>query len=261
MTDLKLELLDDDELVQLAQNGESAATTELLIRYQDYINKFYKLLRYGRIDLKDKDTRRFLQLYMKNKEERDGLINRNQPSRSRHVAYGIATYLQETCETIEKDDLKQDLTTLFIDCIMRYKKKNRLFVSYIKNYYRYRVEWYLRRHFKYDWMNHPHKESIGDEVEEVGDEASEISIKDEWFDRFLANALRRDVLDLFWVNGRCGALFQDLTVFERTIIRDRYHLKLTDGDIAEKYGYHINSIWLKRQAAIKKLKEKREAGE
>lgn len=243
--------LTDEACVVLAQAGDNTGTAELLRRYQTYINKFYGLLRFGRVDLKDKDTRRFLQLYIKDPQLRQGLRNRHQPSNSRHEAYKTASYLQFKCQGIPREDLKQELTVLFIDCVMRYKQTNRLFVSYIKNYYRYRVQWFLRRVFKYDWLNHPHVCSLNDE-ELAGD--GPIEIKDEWFDRFLANALKRDTLDFFWVNGRCSDAFKCLTVFERTILRDRYHLNLTDGDIAHQYGYHINSIWKKRQKAINKLK-------
>lgn len=247
----------DEVLVEAAQSGDSDACLIMLERYDGYINTYYGLLRYGRVDLKNKDQRRFLQLYIKDSVLRKGLVNRHQPKESRHEAYRTATYLQRQCEQIDKEDLKQDLKMLFIECVMRYEHSNRLFISYVKNYYRFRVEWYLRRVFKYDWLNHPNKNLIGYEVNQLSDDAVDVDVREEWFDRFLANALRRDRLDLFWINGRCSALFKDLTVFERTILRDRYHLKLTDGEIAKQYGYHINSIWKKRQKAIDKLDKKR----
>lgn len=255
-----------DELVVLAQQGHQKATESLMRLYgwndasspTHFIGKYYDLLVYGKINLKDKDTRRFLQLYMKEKDMRNKLVYHYQDYVGSLAAQETANYLQKKTETIDKDELKQELVALFIESVLKYERKNKEidFSGYLYNSYRYKVYHFLRKRiFKFDVLNQAERIDYVDE--DIEDVKARIEPQESWFDRFYASDLKRDELGIFWINGRCGSLFEDLSVFERTLLRDRYFYKQTDGQIAKAYGYHINTIYNRRHKALEKLINKK----
>lgn len=249
--------------VKEAQNGDQESLNQLLIAYgyrkeewTSFLGKYLDIFLYGKVDLQDKDTRRFLQLYIKDKNIRQKLTYHYRDYVGQLAGQEMATYLQNKTSFLEIEDLKQSLVLLFIESVMRFEhvKKQVGFNGYLYNSFRFRVYEYLRQNvFKNETsLKIEHKEEYTDSI----DESSSIEPQEEWFDRFYASEVNRDNLGIFWINGRCAEVFQPLTTFERTLLRDRYLLKQTDGEIAKKYGYHINTIYKRRHKAIKKLKEK-----
>ena len=254
------------EWVEEAQSGNEEANCFLLEKYgyrkegvpTGYLGKYYRLLVYGRIDLRDKDTRRFLQLYMPDKEDRNKLTRHYQDYRTTLQAQEVANYLQNKVSLFPKEDLLQELVLLFLECVNRYQKKTDTidFSGYLYNSYRFKVYAFLRKRvFKYEWLHHPELCLLEDDIE---DESATIEVQEAWFDRFYAADLKRNDLGIFWINGRCGSLFEPLSVFERMVLRDHDFYGLTDGTIAKRYGYHINTIYKRRHVALEKLKKERE---
>lgn len=252
-----------NQLVRDSQNGDEAATLDILYRFgwrkkgrwENFLGKYDKLLWHGRVDMKNKDTRRFLKLFISDKETRRLLTYSRQN-------YAVTMSAQETANFIQnlvrqhytREELRQDLLVYFIELIHKYKKKPHInFAGYIMGYFHFRAYWMLHsKLFKYDTFmltNHftqdevPHEESGYELKEEVIDPLSRIE---------QAN----DELGIFWVNGRCSPLFEDLSILDRMILRDSYVFRLSDADIGTRYGYHRNSILKKRHKAIKHLKEK-----
>ena len=107
------------EWVEEAQNGSEEATCLLLEKYGfrkdsalvGYLGKYYRLLVYGKIDLRDKDTRRFLQLYIPEVDVRRKLINRFQDYQTTLSAQQTADYLSEKSKLLPLEDLQQELDT------------------------------------------------------------------------------------------------------------------------------------------------------
>lgn len=254
-----------DELVFSAQAGNQEDTEILLRLYgwhesepTHFIGKYYDLLLYGKINLRDKDTRRFLQLYMKEKHLREKLTYHYQDYVGALAAQEAADYLQNKATVLERDELLQELLLLFLETVHAYKKQDKQidFSGYLYNSYRYKVFHYLRKKvFKFDVLQDAERIDYVDE--EIEDPKANIEPQESWFDRFYASDLKRDDLGIFWINGRCGSLFEDLSVFERTVLRDRYFYKQTDGEIAKRYGYHINTIYNRRHRALEKLTNKK----
>lgn len=256
------EQLEQLEWVKKAQLGKKEYLEKLLEAYgyrdsewTSFLGKYLDILLYGKINLKDKDTRRFLQLYMKDPLLRSKLNYRYRDYVGELAGQEVATYLQNKVEIIEEEDLKQQLVLIFIESVMRYKqvKKNIGFNGYLYNIFRFRVYELLRVNvFKNETLL---KVDYRDEFEDVEDPRAKIQPTEAWLDRFYASELNRDELGIFWINGRCGTPFKRLTTFERTLLRDRYLHKKTDGEIAKEYGYHINTIYNRRHKAIQKLEE------
>lgn len=252
------------EWVEEAQNGNEEANGVLLEKYGfrkdgppiGYLGKYYRLLVYGKIDLRDKDTRRFLQLYIPETAVRKKLTNRFQDYQTTLYAQQTADYLSEKSKLLTRADLQQELVLAFLELVSRYVPKPHVsFEGYIYNTYRFKVYEVLRKCiFKYEAMHNPELLFL----DEFEDTTAVIEPQEAWFDRFYASELKREDLGIFWINGRCGALFQDLTVFERMIVRDHDFYGYSDEAIAEKYGYHRNTILKARHRAIGKIKKKRE---
>ncbi len=250
-----------DEWVFRAQAGDSEASLYLLESFgwraegpfQLFLGKYERLLRFGRIDLRDKDTRRFLQLYASNASLKAKLALHYQDYAASMYAQSLADYLQEKAGTLDPEELRQELALIFLELVQCYRKQKKQvdFSGYLYNVFRFRVYAFLdKRLFRFDGLHHP----LLCPEEEIIDEASEIIVSEAWFDRFYASEMDREELGLFWINGRCGSLFKPLSVFERIVLRDHDFHGLSDKAIAKRYGFHINTIHKTRHRAMQKLK-------
>lgn len=249
-----------DELVLRAQAGNSDATEILLKQFgwrekgslTGFLGKYEKLLRFGRLDLRDKDSRRFIQLYIKNASLRKGLVNHYQNYASAVAAQKAADYLQDAAKSIPRKDLRQELLLLLLECIESFQKQKEAitFEGYLYNSYRYKVYRYLKKEcFRYDWLSYEERVPL----EDSPTESTGLSAKEAWFDRFYASEEKEERLGIFWVSGRCHPDFKSLTRFERMILKDAYADGLSDKAIGQKYGYHLNTIFKARHRAINKL--------
>lgn len=61
-------------------------------------------------------------------------------------------------------------------------------------------------------------------------------------------------LGLAWISGNCSLIYSDLTSLERMIIMYYYDKNYSDNTIGKRLGYHKNTVYLKRRAAIKKIR-------
>lgn len=252
-----------DQLVAQYQRGDEEAAYTLLVMYggedgtSQFLGKYLKLLKREVFDLTDKDTRRFLQLYMV--EGREALVNRHQSKEGKAAAAKTASMLAKGLAQYDEMDLIQDLQMLFLQQAMRYRKQKKHvnFSGYLYNSFRFAVFNYLKKTvFKYDVLNHPYIEQLDEEL--VGEEG--IEIKDEWFyeDRFFDQ--EGEELGLDWVNGgRCNEAFENLTQLERLILKLAYEDNKTDTEIAEHLGFHRNTILKYRHEAKQRLQETLEA--
>lgn len=242
-----------DQLVARYQRGDEEAALSLLHMYggedgtSQFLGKYIKLLKQEAFDLTDKDTRRFLQLYMV--EGREALVNRYQSKEGKAAAAKTAAMLSKGLRHYPEEDLIQDLQMLFLQQAMRYRKQKKQvnFSGYLYNSFRFTVFNYLKKTvFKFDVLNHPFLEQLDEET--MGEEG--ISIQDEWFyeERFFDT--EEEELGLDWVNGgRCNEAFQELTQLERLILKLAYEEKKTDTEIAERLGFHRNTVLKYRHEA------------
>ena len=216
--------------------------------YESFLGKYESLLWYGKINLRDKDTRRFLQLYTKDASRRRGLHYRYQNYSTTMRAQETANYLQEFVQRhFEREELRQELALLFLEQEKRYEKREGIdFSGYLYNSYRYALYRMLeRRLFRYDFLTTNWVD------EEIPDE--ENTSFEPVLDRLYELESKKEQLGVFWINGRCGDVFKPLTAFERTVIRDHDFLGKTDKEIAHQYGYHLNSIFRMRHRIYQKI--------
>jgi RNA polymerase sigma factor (sigma-70 family) len=241
-----------DSLVFEYQNGNSNAAEELVDIFKAYLNKYFTLIRDAKLNLGDRDSRRFIMLLIANPETRRRLIGHRQQSRIRAEAFRAASLLQWGCKIISDDDLQQELVIALLILAKRYKKRGKKnFAGYLYNAYRFEI---YRRIM--DFMRDPvafsnrfNKSYNDDEnITEYAEPELHFIDNDQ-----LPEALG-DELGSNWIYGiTCSDLFADLTPFDRLILRLYYVDGLYEVEIAEKTGYHRNWISRRRHRAIQSI--------
>lgn len=260
-----------DELVFAYQNGNAEAGEEVLRAYgghpsegrlTSFLGKYYKMIRYGKLDFKDKDSREFVGLLIQDTDTRKQLAQSYQYKTTKQMAVRQLGYLVQSMRVVDDEDLMQDLRMLFLQQMKRYKKKHRNFGAYIYGSYRYAVYNHIENLLKPKDI-YTHQSKLVRLAEDcLHDNDADIDVKDS----VLARApmiMMEEELGNSWVRGlTCGEEFKDLTPLQRLIIKLNYYDGYTDGKIADMMGIHINTIFRQRKKAgliveetVKKLVE------
>lgn len=247
-----------DELVFDYQKGNAEAGLELLRRfgYQEqakemdmFLGKYFKLLRYGTINFADKDTRKFIRQFTQNEALKKALLPFYQYADTKKQARKIVQMVNDRLSRISDEELQQDLCVVLLEKAMRYEKvKPKVnFCGYLFNSYRYRLFETHAPLFK-DML-------YGYEMEQFEDKAgndNEIDI-DELVKPDLYFKKEQEELGFNWILGKTtGFPFNELTVFERTLLHLHEVRGMTLEQVGQQMGYHRDTIWLKR----KRIKEK-----
>lgn len=248
-----------EDLVKRAKNKDEQAMMDLLTQYgyngekrlSKYLGKYYSLLVYGKLDLKDKDTRRFMQLYMSHADVRENMRYHYQSNKTATIAFGLSDFIQSSVkEKLDREDVKQSLIYLFIEKVHKYKKQHEKidFGGYLFNSFRYDVYRYLQKTvFSEDVLNQ--YDYLSEDVEQVSD-ITDFTIFE---DHYYKDIIQHDNLNVRWTNGHTHELFECLTAFERTILKMYYWDNYGDREIAESLGLHINTIFKKRHKIVEIL--------
>lgn len=256
-----------DELVFRYQQGEEEAGLELLERYgfhcdgsdfTKYAGKYYRMLRRGTINFKDKDSRRFIQCFAADKDLRDKLVPFFQYKETIERTYELLNKVVFQIKPIGDEDLKQELSILFLIQAQRYEKVKEAvdFSGYIKNSYRYAVKNWIKKITKpaepYMHMNH---DLLAFADDAYTDDDGNYEVNEELFAASPIIEMDEEIGNS-WVRGlTCGDEFKELTPLQRLIIKLHDHDGMPDGKIAELLGIHINTIFRQRKKSASIIKE------
>lgn len=250
-----------DELVLSYQAGDQEAGEELLRLYGGhpsykglslYLGKYYKMLRFGKFEFRDKDSRLFVRLFIEDSATRDALLKSYQSKKVKEDTTRKLGTVSESLKVLEDEDLQQDLRMLFLKQCMRYKKQNRNFGAYLYNSYGFAVKNYIKAIQKpAEPYVHMRKELIRISDDKFKDGEADILLKDSIFAKAPVILIDEE-LGNSWVRGlTCGDEFKELTQLQRLIIKLNYHEGWSDGKIASMMGIHINTIFRQRTKADK----------
>lgn len=245
-----------DELVFKFQNGNEKAGLELIDIYEPFLRKYYKLVKDGLLNFQDKDSRKFVGLFIEDADCRKKLVKNRLFSEDTttmaHLAAGMICHL---CQDISQDDIMQELITLFIVLAKRYKKKgkNLFFGGYLYSSYKYEL---YRRILMLTTDPLVHRADMNLEYYDESYMNDEEMVLDE--PCIYTNEpvmVIDDDLGNSWVRGlTCTEAFEDLSPTERLILKLKYYDNLTDIEISQRMGLHRNTIRAHRLKAIDKIK-------
>lgn len=244
-----------DKLVFRFQEGDEEAGLKLIEIYEPFLKKYYRLVRDGLLNFKDRDSRKFVGLFIEDADCRKKLVKSRLFSEDTttmaHLAAGMVSHL---CEDIPNDDMMQELTTLFMVLAKRYKKKgkNLFFGGYLYNSYKYEL---YRRILMMTTDPLVHRADFNLEYHDENYINDEDILEEPSIYTTEPVMVIDDDLGNSWVRGlTCTEVFEDLSPTERLILKLKYYDNLTDIEISQRMGLHRNTIRAHRLKAIDKIK-------
>lgn len=256
---------DINNTVKEYQLGNELAGEELLRIFgchpdesvSKYIGKYYDLLRYGKMDFKNKDLRKFVSLFAASPELRKKLKPFYQYSDTKSATMKIIQKIVERFEVIEDEDLLQDLRLLLLQQAKRYEKKGEkvTFLGYLYNSYRFAIYNYYKWIFE-DLILSDRIDFDIEAIEGEEDESATIEIDEAWFFEDIYFENENEELGFNWIHNKTTTFpFKKLSVYERTILFMYYEKRMTDKEIAYITNYHEDTIFTHRKRIKAKLKE------
>jgi RNA polymerase sigma factor (sigma-70 family) len=246
-----------DQLVEKYQAGDQDAAEELINQLSPYMIKFFKIIRLGVIDLNDRDSRRFISLFIDDYGARDKLKKKFQSRDARNEAYQAALMVQSMCSQIPAEDIVQELIVILLTLAKRFIKHRKKvnFCGYLYNGFRFE----LARRIKIitvDPLTHRTDFNVSfDDGEYISDE----DLIDENELAFCNEPIMELEEDLgnSWIRGiTCGDMFEDLTPMQRMILKLYYIDGENDSSIGDKLGIHRTTVKSQRVKAEENLKTK-----
>jgi RNA polymerase sigma factor (sigma-70 family) len=245
-----------DALVVRYQNGDKNAAEELIGQMAPYMIKFFKIMKLGIIDLSDKDSRRFISLFIDNYETRSKLKKAFQSTDIRSEAYQSALWVQSMCSGMPTEDIIQELIVIMLTLARRYTKRKAKvnFCGYIYNSFRFELGRRIKS-ITIDPLTHrtDFNVSFND-----GEHANEEELIEENAQVYINEPLvvLEEELGNSWIRGlTCGPQFSLLTQLQRIIIKMHYVDGEGDTAIAERIGVHRNTVRSQRMRAEEILRQ------
>lgn len=232
-----------DDIVIRYQTGDHTAAQELLESFGPFVHKYVNLLN-GNINVHDKDTRKFIALFIDDQEIRRKLRYPRLSKTTKLETEKVARQLNIIYQSIPREDITQELSMYILILAKRFKKQSpkKYFCGYLYNAYRYDVFRYVQR-----CMKEPLVYRAGINVD-----YNDYAYRDE-LEAMAASQLEPGLLDLDtgWITGlTCGPEFEKLSDLQRLIMVEYYVNGLKTNDIAEKLSMHRNTVSLNRARAI-----------
>jgi RNA polymerase sigma factor (sigma-70 family) len=252
-----------DQLVEKYQTGDKDAAEELINQMSPYMIKYFKIIRLGVIDLSDRDSRRFISLFIEKYEAREKLKMKFQSRDARNEAYQAALMVQSMCSQIPSEDIIQELIVALLTLAKRFTrhKKKVNFCGYLYNAFRFELARRIKSitidpltHRSDFNLSYDDNEYLNDE-DSAGDEASYMTEPMMALEEDLGNSWQRGLT--------CSDTFADLTQLQRIILKLYYIDGESDTSIANRLNLHRNTVKSQRLKAkeILRLKDDSNAEE
>lgn len=253
---------DIEDVVKDYQAGSEIAGEELLRIFgchpdesvSKYVGKYFDLLRYGKVDFKNKDIRRFIALFVADSNVRKSLIPFYQYTDTKAAAMKVVERLVKRFEQVDDEDLLQDLRLILLQQAKRYENTGKAnFCGYLYNSYRFAVLHYYK--WLFEDLLHNERTELTADVESI-DESADVEVLDEWFfeDRYFEG--EEEELGFDWIHNKTATFpFNRLSVYERTVLFLYYEKGMTDKEVSEITGFHQDTMFTHRKKIKAKLQE------
>jgi RNA polymerase sigma factor (sigma-70 family) len=214
------------------------------------MTKYISLLT-GSGDLSDADCRKFLSLFVGDKGARQALLCGRYSQEQRSTIGITLSNIVHICSFYEREEIANESNLVLLTLAMRYKKQGKGFSGYIKNSYYYE----LGRRIK-DMTQDPILFQANSNLSFSDTEYADPNMRVDDVDMLdrIDNMIIEDEEDELgdsWVQGTtCCEAFEKLTSLERLLLKYHYSDKLTDRQVADRIGYHPDTIRRNRKKAV-----------
>lgn len=230
--------------------------SKLIQQYQNFLNKFHRMICYNTIDFKNYNIRYFLSCYIYDKAIRKELLRgKYHTQRAKQEANKVLQMIRHKLRNHNDTEIYHELLLPFLYCAKRYKQMGVGFNRYIYKTYRFVLIRHLNS-IKWDALDMEpsyHTYIMQDtQREEYQEKKPKDIILDERF----------ELTDPRWIHGKQSeAPFSLLKPHERYILVKYYYEELTDREIARLLPYNPKSIHRIRMRLIKYLRGLYDKGE
>lgn len=237
-----LEYKEIDELVMKCQaERDKDATQKLLDNFEWFIEIYLELICEGKISLENKSARKFISLFMRNRQVAKKMHLFRRSTTVVKSAFDSGEYLKNTYSFLERDDIHHLLIIEFLELVHRYKPKDNAprFVAYVMSSYHFRVYHSLTRHTK-NHLYHSDLEGLLLDKKTMDRKPTEkeTEIEDKFDNKYPELTSPEDIfVDENWVAGFTSTnVFDELTYEQRKILKLSYVDGLTDTEISHVLG-------------------------
>lgn len=229
------------------KNSKEAANI-LLDKFSPLFKKYATLLKSGQIDWDDMEMKQFVSNFIDNIELKRALSRKKQRAVYRNDIYKKFNFIIETYGALSEEEILTDLQTLLLIIARRYKQIGKNFCAYVYNSYRYEVA----RHIKKFIMNPINITYKNLQYEDCINGNEDFNIEQSYEDNYYEDVT--GLPNMSWIQGHnCSDIFNKLSILERKILVKYYLEEWKDGQIAEFFGMHINTVNQKRRKAARIL--------
>lgn len=245
------------EIILRAQGQSQKDQEELLKIFNNFITKYVSLLYRSKYDLHDYDLRRFISLFMTDK-------NSSYKLRRNKIDHATYKSVNETMRGInymvkrywEEEDVRQTVQMTFLQCIMRYKRKGSIpFSGFIYSYFFYLLKKNVDSFLVYQLGRKSFPLYTDDQASSssyLDGEQPQTTMITTPLSENLEDMVNREEFDEFWVLGETTLFpFDTLTIQQRQLLKWRYVDNLKASQIAIKTTEHPNTC----RAQLQEIKD------
>jgi hypothetical protein len=256
------------------QDKIPGAADKLIERFNEYIWRYVNLLSGGRASIENVCIRKFLSLYINNKDVKDNIWKSYRSFYKKEQLYEAANMLQKAFENVDIHEIRNDLVICLFEMALKYKDTRPSFHTYVDRCFHFRVFNCIAKRLK-DPLQNNFIIEYNDEMsidKSIEFDFIEAETEVEYFYRIInsdsnipaieieESVYDNESLNWNWYNGLyCDDIFKTLSTFERKLILEYYVNKKSLIEISETYGYsrtHLNN--LKNYAIYKMYIENKE---
>lgn len=221
-----------EDLVASFQAGDREAGALLLQAFAPFLDKYERLLKFGSFSIRNKETRRFLSLFMQG-QSRYRILRSRWSIGTILLAQQVADYVSYQARHVL--DIRSELELALLEMAKSYRPMKAGFAGYLMGAFRYRVARAIKNAAKDPLTHRPGPLALDD----AGAAALEQPVKE---------------LGLSWVIGQDVEWpFDRLTPLERYVLLQHVQEGESLLSLAHRTGYSRWSLWHKIKRRLESL--------
>lgn len=240
------QIFDEEELNRVDKQKCTAASKELLKRFEPLIKKYLNIFKGNQLDFTDSSVRIFCMTFMSEPQLKYALKRSTTAIRYRTEINSRFQFVRDNYGSRSSEEIRAELQLLLLNLARRYKPMGRNFCGYVANVYMFEVVRFVQKFLRE--VNNIAFKNV--EYDEYMTSENERGYETIYEDKYYENSL--GIPDISWISGlHCSDEFKALDNLERKILIKYYLEDYNDKQIAEMFGLHHNTVNQKRKHALK----------